>query len=65
VDEEVPILICVGSFVASEFDLYLAIVLTPATLKILYLIKEKKLTGGVTNDFKPNDPLGADPIVLF
>jgi hypothetical protein len=64
VDEEVLILIWIGS-VASEFDLYLAIVLTPATLKILYLIKEKKLTGGVTNDFKPNDPLGADPIVLF
>ena len=64
-DEELCVVNCPGSYIAFELDLSLTLILTTATMKILYLIKECKMTGGVMNDIKSNDPFGAGPIVLF
>ena len=63
--EERLILNSAETYVTFEFNLYLAFILTKATMKTLYLIKKYKMTGGVINDFKSDGPFAIGFKVLL
>jgi hypothetical protein len=63
--EERLILNCARSWVAFEFNSYLAFILVKAAMKILYLIKECKMTECLLNDFKSDGPFFIGASVLL